>query len=90
MSFQQRVQEITDELADLLVRKNQNYGDSYAQSVERYGPVVTMIRLEDKLNRLRQLLQGNEDAVGESIEDTLKDLAGYAVIELERRQREGK
>jgi hypothetical protein len=42
----------------------------------------------DKLNRLKQLLLSEYQArVNESIEDTLKDLAGYAILELERRQR---
>jgi len=88
MNFISRINNITASLAELVIRKNKNYGDSYAQSVERYGNVVTIIRLEDKLNRLRQLmLEGDQDAVGESIDETLEDVAGYAIIELERRKR---
>jgi hypothetical protein len=41
------------------------------------------VRLEDKLNRLRTLNQKEEAAVkDEKIEDTLQDLANYAILAL--------
>lgn len=86
-SFRERVQELTDELAETLVRKNHDYGDSYAKSVEEYGSVVTLVRLEDKLNRLKKALITGDLKVAESVEETLQDLAGYAILELERRLR---
>lgn len=86
-SFRERVQELTDELAEVLVRKNHDYGDSYAKSIEKRGQVMTLVRLEDKLNRLEKLFQNNDPKVKESIEDTLLDIAGYAILELERRLR---
>lgn len=86
--FESRVQEILSDLQSTLYSKNADYGDSHAKLTEELGETVILIRLMDKLNRLKQLLMSeNQARVNESIEDTLEDLAGYAVLELERRQR---
>jgi len=74
-------------LNETLKKKNKDYGDSYVKSVERFGEWVILVRLMDKFNRLEQLIQNNEQKVDESIEDTLLDLAGYCILELERRGR---
>lgn len=83
--------EICAELTDTYMAKNHDYGDSFARIRERY-PQAIMIRLWDKLLRLETLLFGEKAAVNESIEDTLKDMANYAIMELVERQidREGK
>jgi hypothetical protein len=86
--FESRVQEILSDLQSTLYSKNADYGDSHAKLTEELGETVILVRLMDKLNRLKQLLLSEYQArVNESIEDTLKDLAGYAILELERRQR---
>ena len=43
--------------------------------------VMPVIRLEDKLSRLKTLIK-SENKVDESIEDTLMDLANYAIMTL--------
>lgn len=87
--FEKRVATILSNLNNTLVSKNADYGDSYAKSVEKRGTVVSLIRLEDKLNRYEQLIMNpGSEKVDESIEDTLLDLAGYALLEIERRMRE--
>ena len=40
------------------------------------------IRLEDKLNRLKSLLKKESLVTDEKIEDTLMDLANYAIMTL--------
>jgi len=50
---------------------------------EKYGEIAFLIRIEDKLNRLETLLRNKEIEKGdESIEDTIKDLMGYCLLEL--------
>lgn len=45
------------------------------------------IRLEDKLNRLKALTRnGNQQVNDESIDDTLMDLANYAIMTLVERR----
>jgi hypothetical protein len=70
--------EYTDAIASLLARKNANYGNS----VFEFGLTGIVIRLSDKINRLKTLIKGEPDKVCESVEDTLQDVAGYAILGL--------
>lgn len=74
------------ELAATYKAKNSDYGDSFAKVRKEY-PEAIVIRLMDKLERLKTLLNGNEQKVNdESIEDTLKDLANYCIMECVERE----
>lgn len=78
---------IASEMVDTYTRKNHDYGDSFGESIKKYGSVAGLVRMSDKWNRLNSLIMGEEAQVKEeSIIDTLTDLACYAVmmrIELE-------
>lgn len=73
---------ISQELAAIYERKNHDYNDSFAKSYTEYGMAMPCIRLEDKLNRLKALTIHNREPLvnDESIEDTLMDLANYAIM----------
>lgn len=70
-------------LSDILVSKNSNYGNSVYQD-QLFSQVsqeeALWIRLGDKIRRLIALRNGEKDRVGESINDTLADVAGYAIL----------
>lgn len=73
--------EIINEIHDLYVRKNADYGNSVHDTYERYGLTSFLVRMEDKLNRVRTLNHSKEVKVkDEKIEDTLLDLANYAIL----------
>lgn len=77
-----------DEIKNLLIRKNHDYGNSFSKQFEKYGLLSGIIRLDDKMSRLDSLIQ-NKALVNESIEDTVADIAGYAIlllIELRKKQ----
>lgn len=77
-----------DEIKNLLIRKNHDYGNSFSKQFEKYGLLSGIIRLDDKMSRLDSLIQ-NKALVNESIEDTVADIAGYAIlllIELMKKQ----
>lgn len=74
--------DICQSLNALYERKNADYGDSFAKSFEEYGLAAPCIRLEDKLNRLKSLRKRPAQVKDESIEDTLLDLANYAIMTL--------
>jgi glutaredoxin 2 len=62
--------------------KNSDYGDSFVKVREEF-PNAILIRLSDKLNRLKTLYSGKEQMVqDESIVDTLSDLANYCIMEI--------
>ena len=73
---------ICDKLNVLYERKNRDYGDSFGKGYGEYGMTMPVIRLEDKLNRLKSLLKSAAQVKDESIEDTLMDLANYAIMTL--------
>ena len=78
----QRIESICNEVRDLLIRKNHDYGDSFSKQFEKYGVMSGMIRMDDKMRRLETLIGGEEAQVAESLEDTVADLAGYALLTL--------
>ena len=73
--------EICELLNKTYEAKNSDYGNSYSKSFEEFGPIMCAIRLDDKLNRFKTLIKGQATPqVDESIEDTLLDLANYAIM----------
>jgi rRNA-processing protein FCF1 len=81
-------QTICEELNKLYERKNHDYGDSFGKSYDEYGMAMPCIRLEDKLNRLKALTRnGDQQVADESIEDTLLDLANYAIMTVVERRK---
>lgn len=79
---------ICEELTQIYYNKNQDYGDSFA-IVRAKVPDAIRVRLWDKMLRLDNLLSGADALVqSETIEDTLKDMANYCLMELIERQLE--
>lgn len=76
--------EICNQLNKIYEAKNHDYGDSFGKGFKEYGYVMPVIRLEDKFNRLKSLTVNNKAprVKEESIEDTLMDLANYAIMAL--------
>lgn len=77
---------ITDKMNKTYEAKNNDYGDSFTKVRNKY-PNSIVIRLNDKLNRLESLMNGNKQMVSnESIDDTLIDMANYCIMELVERE----
>ena len=79
--------DICEELNEIYARKNHDYGDSFGKGYAEYGMVMAVIRLEDKLNRLKSLIKAESLVKDESINDTLMDLANYAIMTVIERER---
>ena len=75
-------EEIMQKLHDAYVRKNSDYGDSFSKSLNKYGEVAAMVRIEDKKNRLDSLFGKENDrmVVNESLDDTIEDIANYFIM----------
>jgi len=69
-------------IAALLVKKNKDYGNSYAKLRDGYGTVAFHIRLADKLSRLKQVDGNGTLVLDESAIDTIRDIIGYCALEL--------
>lgn len=72
---------ITKEMHELYKRKNSDYGSSINDTYKKYGMVAYLVRMEDKINRARTLVQKQTQNVNdEKLRDTLIDLASYSVL----------
>ena len=78
---------ICEDIKDLYRKKNCDYGDSFAKA-RREVPCYTLGKLYDKFSRYMNLTRKGEQTaqVSESIDDTLMDLANYAIMELTERK----
>lgn len=74
---------ITERMTELYSRKNRDYGNSFSDSLDKDGLLVSKIILNDKMNRFEQLLKRDPSVKGETIKDTLIDIANYAVITMQ-------
>lgn len=83
MTNVERFKNIADELCDLYEAKNKAYANSFGRTFELLGIISAVTRISDKYNRLCNLATNPDiNNLGESIEDTLKDLASYAIMTL--------
>lgn len=72
---------ICTELTELYERKNHDYGDSFSNTYRELGIVSAVTQIMHKHSRLVSLAVGADQKVkGESIRDTLIDLANYAIM----------
>lgn len=72
--------DLLDTMNGIYTRKNNDYGNSFDKSLDEFGIVTAIVRMEDKFNRLKSLLNNEQKVKDESFEDTLIDLANYSVM----------
>jgi hypothetical protein len=80
--FAVQMSSIATDLVNLLSQKHHDYGNSYQRSLDEYGLLAAIVRMEDKFNRLKNLIKSGDDPAvqGESIKDSFIDLAGYSIL----------
>lgn len=76
----ERFTEITNNMAKTYAAKNHDYGNSFEQSLDKFGLVASVVRLGDKMNRIESLTKKEAQVKDESIKDTLLDMANYAIM----------
>jgi len=68
---------VQKEAFELFLKKNKDYGDAFAT----YGPIGVLVRLGDKINRLKTITKTNITLVeDEKLRDTLIDLHNYSAM----------
>ena len=71
-----------NQLMVTLIKKNRDYGDSFGNTFRELGPITGLTRFLDKVNRIKNLTKeaGKHEVTDESLLDTWKDAAGYAIL----------
>jgi len=80
--FVNDVSDVTSELFDLLITKHHDYGPKNISQSPGGALNGLRVRLWDKLARLNNLVDTGVHPQHESLEDTFKDMANYAIIGL--------
>ena len=74
--------ELLKKLNKVYIEKNNDYGDSFSKA-RKDVPNYTLGKLYDKFERYKNItLNGNQQVKDEAIEDTLLDMANYAIMEV--------
>ena len=74
--------DLAEELVELLVSKHKDYGPRNISDAPGGALNGSRVRMHDKLARINNLVDNNRDPKHESLEDSFKDMANYAIIGL--------
>ena len=74
--------DIVSKMREIYIAKNTDYGSSFDKGMNRFGWKSFLTRVYDKFNRVDELTStgNNPKVVDEKLEDTLMDLANYAIL----------
>ena len=80
-NYQEEHKKLCDLMHETYIKKNSDYRNSFSDLYDEYGSIISEIHIKEKFDRFKQL-RTNESQVGESIEDTLMDMANYCLLTL--------
>lgn len=91
MNNVEKFKKIASELGELYEVKDRAYGSSFADTYKKLGIISAVTRISDKYNRLCNLATNPDiDNLGESLEDTLRDMASYCIMTVMELENENK
>jgi hypothetical protein len=80
--FESALSKAFNELEELLLSKHKDYGPKNIADAPGGAVNGLRVRMHDKLARINNLVDSGKDPEHESLEDSFKDMANYAVIGL--------
>jgi hypothetical protein len=80
LEFEDEVKIIYDELMSLLLSKHRDYGPRNIADAPGGAINGLRVRMHDKLARINNLVDSKNEPEHESLEDSFKDMANYAII----------
>lgn len=72
---------IIQELEQTYLAKNADYGNSFEQSLDEFGEVAGTVRIGDKFNRAKNLMNNKPKVKDESKIDTWLDMTNYCIMQ---------
>ena len=87
--YEQKYMDVINKLKETFLKKNHDYGSSVKKNYDKFeaygkneGLKYVFGRIAEKHDRLENLIYGNHanQVTDESIEDTLLDMANYAIL----------
>ena len=89
-TYADRFKEITDKMFETFKAKNHDYGSSFSNLFKECGMTYAYGHMAEKLERINSLRKNEAKVKGESMKDSLYDLANYAILtimELEKTEK---
>ena len=69
------------EMLNTYKKKNADYGNSFSETIQEFGFIPAVARINDKLKRVKNMVKGNDmNITDESMRDNLMDIAVYSVL----------
>ena len=69
------------EMLNTYKKKNADYGNSFAETIQEFGFIPAVARVNDKLKRVKNMVKGKDMNIkDESMRDNLMDIANYCVL----------
>ena len=69
------------EMLNTYEKKNADYGNSFAETIQEFGFIPAVARINDKLKRVKNMVKGKDMNIkDESMRDNLMDIANYCVL----------
>lgn len=77
------------EMRETYEKKNADYGNSFSETIDEFGFIPAVARINDKVKRIKNIVKGQKMNVNESFRDNLIDIANYCILtimELDKRK----
>ena len=71
---------VLNEVLNIHIAKNHDYGDSFSKLFEKIGMPYAYGHMAEKLERVWTLMNSDAKVKNESVRDSLLDLIGYAAM----------
>jgi hypothetical protein len=73
-------EDILDEMLNTYRKKNEDYGNSFSETIQEFGFIPAVARISDKVKRMKNIVKGQKMNYDESLRDALMDAACYCVL----------
>lgn len=74
-------EKITAEMLETYKKKNADYGNSFSETIQEFGYIPAVARINDKVKRMKNIVKGQKMNIeSESLRDALLDTANYCVL----------
>ena len=80
MEIKYTFQHVAQQMIDLQDKKNKDYGNAYVENLDEENLAAARIAIGNKWRRFNNLSKQDKAEIDEKLEDTLIDLAAYALM----------
>ena len=77
-----KFKDITNAMLVMYTEKNEKYGNSWEETLDEFGYLPYIVRMNEKLKRAKTIVTFDEEGETETLEDILIDISIYSVLTL--------